>query len=154
MNQSHGIEADYYLYGVEQGILRFEEAIAWADKIIESEDIPSGEIIEVALSRPRGRNGVMKSLKEVLGERNPQVSGAMLLSELSNKLDQGESVRSVARKALNVAWATQLPEEVRWEFDQIDDELSLAEQGIYGDVEQCKSELINSLSRHKYSEKT
>ncbi|AFJ02621.1 hypothetical protein Q7C_1472 [Methylophaga frappieri] len=103
MNQSHGIEADYYLYGIELGILQFEEAIAWADKIIESEDLPSGEIIEVALGRPRGRNGVMESLKEVLGERNLQVSGAMLLSELSNRLAQGESVRSVARKALDVA---------------------------------------------------
>lgn len=108
MNHNYGIDVDYYFYGVELEILDLEEAIAWADRIIELEDSPSGEIIDVALSWPRGRNGVMESLKEVVGERKPQVSGAMLLATLVARLAQGESVRSIARKALDVALATQL----------------------------------------------
>lgn len=154
MQIDHGIAADYYLYGIELGILGFDQAISWADEVIEKEDQPSGEIIDLALSRPRGRNGVMEALKEVQGERNPQVSGAMLLFDLSRKLDLGESIKNIASKALSVAWATQLPEEVRWEFDHIEDEISLAEQGIYGDLVQCKIELIKSLSKYRNNAKT
>jgi len=149
----HGITADYYLYGIELGILGFDQAISWAEEVIEKEDQPSGEIIDLALSRPRGRNGVMEALKEVQGERNPQVAGAMLLFDLSRKLELGESIKSIASKSLSVAWATQLPEEVRWEFDHIDDEISLAEQGIYGDLAQCKIELEKSLSKYRYNAK-
>lgn len=150
----HGIKADYFLYGIELGILSFDQAITWAEKVIELEDAPSGEVIDLALSRPRGRNGVIEALKEIQGERNPQFAGAMLLSDLATKLELGESIKSIASKALSVAWATQLPEAARQHFDHIDDEISLAEQGIYGDLAQCKVELINSLNKYGQDAKT
>ncbi|UTW45419.1 hypothetical protein KFE80_00340 [bacterium SCSIO 12696] len=154
MPKDHGIKADYYLYGIELGILSFEQAITWADQVIEFEAEPTGEIIDLALSRPRGRNGVMEALKEIEGKRQPQVAGAMLLNDLSSRLEQGENIKGVASKALNVAWATQLPEEVRWEFDHIDDEISLVEQGIYGDLAHCETELRNSLNKYRHNAKT
>lgn len=154
MPMDHRIEADYYLYGIELGILSFDQAISWADKIIEAEDEPDVEIIEVALSRPRGRNGVMEALKEVKGSYSPQTAGAMLLADLYRFLKEGDSIKSISRKALDVAWATQMPEEIRWKFDHIDDDISLAEQGIYADIDQCKTELDNLLVQYKYNEKT
>lgn len=145
MNEDHGVQSDYYLYGIELGIIAFYEAIQWADTVIEKEDEPSGEMIDLALSRPRGRNGVMDSLKEIKGVRNPQESGFMLLKLLASKLDAGEDVKSIASKALNVSWASQQAEDLRFEFDRIDDEICLAEQGIYGDLIQCKKDLKAAL---------
>ena len=145
MNEDHGIKSDYYLYGIELGIIAYEEAIDWADSVIENEAQPSGEMVDLALSRPRGRNGVMDSLKEIEGERNSQLSGCMLFNILALKLEAGEELKSIASKALNVSWATQQAEDLRFEFDRIDDEISLAEQGIYGNLEQCKKDLRAAL---------
>jgi len=142
------------LYGIEHGILAYSEAIAWADKVIESEGEPSGEIIDLALSRPSGRNGVLESLKAIGGERDTQLSGAKLFKILAVRLDQGEDVKGIAQKALNVSWATQYPEDVRFEFDCIDDEIALAEQGIYGGLTQCKTELLNTLKKYFIGSKT
>lgn len=129
------------MFGIELGIVDYEEAIRWAYSVIESEAEPSGEIVDLALSRPRGRNGVMESLKEIRGNRNPQLSGKMLFGVLAAKLEDGGELKSVASKALSVSWASQQPEEVRFELDRIDDEIALAIQGIYGDLEQYKIDL-------------
>ena len=113
--------------------------------MIEKEDQPSGEIVDLALSRPRGRNGVMESLKEIKGERHPQKSGDMLFKLLAIKLESGEGLESIASKALNVSWVSQQPENLRYELDRIDDEISLAEQGIYGNLTKCKKDLKSVL---------
>lgn len=154
MPMDHRIEADYYLYGIALGIISFDQAISWADKIIEAEDEPDIEIIEVALSRPRGRNGVLEALKEVKGSYNPQIAGAMLLADLYRLLKEGDSIKSISRKSLDVARATQMLDEIRWKFDHVDDDISLAEQGIYADIDHCKTELGNLLLQYKYHEKT
>jgi len=85
MSDELAVKADYFLYGIEVGLLDFEEAISWADSVIEECDEPSGEIIDLALSRPRGRNGVMEALKEIPGNRDPKLSGRFLLGELKLK---------------------------------------------------------------------
>ena len=154
MRKDYGIEADYYRHGIELGILSFDQAISWADRIIEVEEDPAAEIIELALSSPRERNGVLEALGEIKGMRKPHVAGAMLLRDLYGRLKEGESIKLIAREALNVAWATKLPEEIRWEFDHIDDDISLAEQGIYSDLEGCERELEKLLAKYMFNEKT
>lgn len=150
MIRDYATEADYYLYGIELGILDFEKAIEWADRIIVLDAEPELEIIEVALARPTGRNGVMDALKEVKGTRDPQMAGSMLLCELKALLQHGCNLKAIARKALDVAWLTRMPEKIRDEFVHMDDDIALAEQGIYSDLEQCKVELCRILSLYQY----
>lgn len=154
MPRDHAIEADYYLYGIELGIFSFEKAIEWADSIIKLEAEPDVEIIDIALSAPRGRNGVMDALKEVKGDREPQMAGRMLLRDLKSLLQNGAHLKAISSKALNVSWVTQMPEEIRWKLDHIDDDISLAEQGIYSDIEQCRIELKEMLELYQYHETT
>ncbi|SEH59399.1 hypothetical protein SAMN05660691_00388 [Rheinheimera pacifica] len=154
MPRDHATEADYYLYGIELGILGFEKAIEWADSIIELEAEPEVEIIDIALAAPKGRNGVMDALKEVKGVRDPQMAGRMLLRDLKSLLQNGSNLKAISSKALNVTWVTQMPEEIRWKFDHIDDDISLAKQGIYSDIEQCKIELKEMLELYQYHEAT
>jgi len=154
MPRDHAIEADYYLYGIELGIFGFEKAIEWADSIIKLEAEPEVEIIDIALAVPYGRNGVMEALKEVKGVREPQMAGRMLLRDLKLLLQSGAHLKAISSKALNVSWVTQMPEEIRWKFDHIDDDISLAEQGIYSDIEQGRIELIEMLELYQYHEAT
>src|SRR5690554_7722577 len=101
MDQALSIQADYLLYGIEIGILDFNDAISWADSVIKESAEPSGEIIDLALSRPRGRNGVMEALAEIPGERNPEVAGRLLLLELSHRLSSGKELKAISRQALD-----------------------------------------------------
>ena len=142
------IQADYFLYGIEIGILDFNDAISWADSVIKESAEPSGEIIDLALSRPRGRNGVMEALAEIPGERNPEVAGRLLLLELSRRLASGKALKAIARQALDVALATHQPEEIRFELDSIDDGIYLAESGTYGTINECRRELEGALSAY------
>ena len=146
MDQELSIRADYFLYGIEIGILDFNEAISWADSVIEESAEPSGEIIDLALSRPRGRNGVLEALAEIPGERNPEAAGRLLLGELVRRLSSGKEVKVISRQALDVAWATQQPEDVRFELDRIDDGIYLAESGTYGTINEYMQELEDALS--------
>jgi len=154
MLQDQAIKADYYRYGIELGILGFEKAMVWADKIIALESEPDVEIIDVALASPRGRNGVMDALKAVKGVRDPQLAGKMLLRDLQVQLQNGCPLKAISRKASMVTWVTQMPEAIRWQFDRIDDDISLAEQGIYDDVEHLSIELNSILTQYQFHDAT
>lgn len=148
MDQALSIRADYFFYGIEIGILDFNDAISWADSVIKDSAKPSSEIIDLALSRPRGRNGVMEALAEIPGERNPEVAGRLLLAELSRRMSSVKELKVISRQALDVAWATQQPEEIRFELDRIDDGIYLAESGTYGTINECRQELEDALSAY------
>jgi len=154
MNEDLGIIADYYLYGIELGLIAFEEAIAWADVVIEETDEPCGEIIDLALSRPRGRNGVLESLREIKGERNPQKSGGYLLGNIKKAFEAGSDIKYIAERAMSIASLARLPEDVYYEFDRIDDGIQLALSGTYGTLEQCHQELKEALSSYGSYPKT
>ena len=151
MEENLGIKADYYLFGIELGILSFDQAIIWADEIIERVAEPSGEIVDLALSRLRGRNGVLEALKEIRGDRDTVVSGAMLLGVLHSQLKKGGEPKVICSKALMVVTLCQFSEEAQWEADRLDDEIALAEQGIYGDMNSCLIELDNYLNKYRYT---
>lgn len=153
MSKDYRVEADYYYYGIELGILSFEQAISWANKIIEMEDEPDPAIIEVALSRLRGRDGVMESLKEVKGSYRPQTAGAKLLVDLYRFLKEGDNINSLSSKAQDVAMVTQMSQEIQRKFTRINDDVFLAEEGKYADIEQCKIEFECLLEQYQYNEK-
>lgn len=154
MNKNLAILADYYLYGVELGLISHDEAIVWADSVIEQEDEPCGEIIDLALSRPRGRNGVIECLGEIPGERNTHISGSFLLGILKLDLEQGVDIKYISERAMSVASLARLPEDVYLKFDCIDDEIQLALTGTYGTLEQCRIDLKQALSGYAPYTKT
>lgn len=149
MKKLHAIKADYFLYGIQTGILPFEKAVQWADEVIHAENAPYVEIIDLALSGSKGRNGVMDALKEIPGERDLPLSGSYLLGELKQKLSAGGNLKEIARKAANAAFVTQQPEEEYFRFVAIDDGIGLAETGVYGTVVQCEQDLRRALSKYK-----
>jgi len=146
MDQTLSLKSDFFRYGIEMGILDFNEAISWADSVIQESPEPSGEIIDLALSRPRGRNGVLEALAAIPGERSPQAAGKLLLAVLGHRLSAGWELKVISRQSLDVAWVTLQPEEIRLELDRINDGIYLAESGAYGTIEECTRELRDALS--------
>ena len=149
MQHQHAIKADYFLYGIQAGIISFQDAIYWADKIIEVEDVPCVEIIDLALSKSRGRNEVMNALKGIPGKRDPQLSGSYLLGDLKQLLFAGGDLKDIAHKAMNVAAITQQPDDDYFRFIAIDDGIALAEAGVYNTLAQCREDLRQVLSQYK-----
>ncbi|WP_020407999.1 hypothetical protein [Hahella ganghwensis] len=148
MANDFGVIADYYLIGIQLGILNYEQAISWAEGVVEEQKEPPVEIIEVALSQPKGRNGVMDALRDVEGERNLQWSGAMLLSDILQRLVADGDLQSLIKMAIGVSCLTKLPDDFYWELDRIDDEFSLVEQGVLFSMDDCRKRLHDTLSTY------
>lgn len=148
----YAVEADYFWFGIQVGVLGFEQAVSWADQIIAAESEPYIALIDIALAGLQGRNGVLDALPAVKGHRDPIIAGRMLLGDLKTQLRNGASLNVIATNAVNVVRLTQMPELIIYEFEHIADDVALVAQGVYADYEQVKLALITSLTRYQYSQ--
>ena len=140
--------AAYFLYGLEVGIVAEADVKQWAFSVIEARDTPPAEIIEVAMSRSREQ--LFESLKVVRGERDIQLAGRWLLGLLKHKLtNDPSSMKTIVRKAMQVAASTNQPEDIYHRFDVIDDQISLAENNTYGTLEMCRADLEGVLAQYE-----
>jgi hypothetical protein len=137
--------ASYFLFGLEAGMFEADCAKDWAFKIVELSQNPPIDIIDVATANRREE--VFDVLSLVVGERNNQLAGKWLLHSLYNKIQADPaSLERVIKQAMQVSSSCGLPRDVYYSLDGIDDELFLAKNGTYGTVEQCRQELIATLT--------
>ena len=125
----------------------FEDNCAkdWAYKIIELSEDPPIDIIEIATANRREE--VFEVLALVVGERDNKLAGKWLLSNLHDYIQaHPASLKRVIKQAMQVSRSCELPDNVYYAFDIIDDELFLAENDSYGTVDQCRLELISALA--------
>jgi hypothetical protein len=133
--------AQYYITGIETGLASAAQAREWALSLVEALDVPPVEILEVAVSR--STNQLLESLNAIDGERDTPRVGRWLLAELRQLLQAGSmGMKLVVQRAMLVARSTNLGDEVYYSFDNIDDELALAEGGFYGDLGPCHVGLV------------
>ena len=144
IDSSDGTIAAYYLYGMESGLFALDSAKEWAYQVIESRSNPAIEIIEVATALHR--QDVFSCLAAVSGPANHSIAGYWLLHQLHEKLQAGDvTVRFAVQAALQIARTTELPERVYYDFDGLEDELSLAEQGAFGTISEATDSVLASL---------
>jgi hypothetical protein len=145
---SDATNAAYFLYGLGAGMFSADDVKSWAFAVIEEQKKPPVEIIEIAMSARR--EVLFESLKAVPGERDIQKAGRWLLSLLRKELQSNpSSLKTVARKAMQVARSTSQPEDVYYLFDGIDDEIFLAENNTYGSLKHCRSDLDAALAQYE-----
>lgn len=138
--------AAYLRVGLEAGVLREDDAKAWALKIVDSLEIPPCEIVEVLASRTF--LGLIDSLNAVPGDRDLESAGRMLLGLLGRNLQDGEGgIHAFVRKAMRIVRSANLGDEDYYAFDAIEDGLYLAESGTYGTVDDCRRDLIAAFAR-------
>ena len=148
--RQYAVESDYFWFGIQVGIVGFEQAVSWADQIIAAESEPDIALIDIALAGLQGRNSVLDALPAVKGHRDPVIAGRMLLGELKTQLLNGVSLNVIASNALKLARLSQMPELIIYEFEHIADDVALVEQGVYANYEQVKLALITSLTRYQH----
>lgn len=140
----------FFLVGLTLGVLREDASREWAYARIEARDTPAIEIIEIATARDR--NAALEALQAGTAHADWQAAGRWLLEELLAQFQSGQrTALDTSRSAMQVVRATQLPEDVYYAFDGLDDELVLLANGIYGTVAGIDAALVDALKQHSGS---
>jgi hypothetical protein len=141
---SHATLAEYFRLGLQVGLLKPEDANAWAMSIVEKMAEPPYEVIEVALGK--GVQKTLENLAAIQGERDSALAGRWLLGRLGQSLPEpADQLQWVTRRAMLIARIAGLDDDTYYRLDAIDDELFLARDNTYGSVAECRSELAARL---------
>ncbi|MEN5099796.1 hypothetical protein [Stenotrophomonas sp.] len=137
----------FFRIGLVLGVLDEEASREWAYARIEARDTPAIEIIEIATAYDR--NAALDALQAVTAHADWPAAGRWLLEDLLAQFQSGQrSALDTCRTAMQVARATQLPEDVYYAFDGLEDELVLLANGIYGTVAGLEADLVDALKQH------
>jgi hypothetical protein len=139
--------AAYFLYGLEAGLFPEDCAREWAFRMIESIDTPPVTIIEVASARQR--ETIFSTLGTLASDGDKPLAGRWLLDFVHSELKAGRlPARSALRKAMQIASSTSLPDTVYYDFDSLEDQLWLAENGTCGSVDKTVQYALEALASH------
>lgn len=151
MTDERKAEAEALRVGLLAGINAIDDAIRWADSVIESEMKPHPTIIEVALAGSQPINRVLYLLEQVPGEADRsdalKVQMRMMLSRLEGDPTSAEAVaQHLYRLAATGDWpSASFGDEAYW----LDDTFDLVRQGIYrGTYADAVNELRGYLRRN------
>lgn len=138
--------ARYFLVGIDAGICTDDEARAWAFAVIDALDAPPGEIVEISWNKPRAN--LREDLLAVTGVAELETVGHWLLGLLRLRVSNAPdaSLRPLLTSARHIVNATGLGEPLLYNFEQVEDELSLAEQRIYGTIAKARASLAGLLA--------
>jgi hypothetical protein len=135
----------YFLYGIESGLLPWDIGKEWAFDAIGERDQPSIEIIDVATASQR--QTAIESLSALAAGADLIFAGRLLLATLHDQLQTGSlSLRAALRIAMHIVFSTSPRSQAYYDFDMLDDDLNLAESGIYGTVGDGLANMLCTLS--------
>lgn len=142
--------AEFFVCGLAVGVVSTHEVAVWADSIIEKEDKPPIEMIEVTLACNRNIHDAISCLRKVKGELRPDVPinliTACLLKKLRrNEIDHGQALRALYSASYEETAST--PDQM--EIIGLEDSWCLAQQGIYGNLDELKKELEELLEKRR-----
>lgn len=147
---THATLAAYFHMSIAAGLLDFERAKDWAYDVIEALDEPPIEIIEVATAGDRASS--LQNPGLVPGNADRALAGRWLLGIVLGRLEASQfSAMEAARAAMRVVDLSGLSREIRYDFDCLDDELQLAVNGHYGNLEEVGRDVHEALSRYSSS---
>lgn len=136
-------QAEAYRLTLAAGLVSVDEVVKWADRTIKVQDEPSQELIELSLSGLRGRSAVISCLSAMPGTQTP-AAVSLLTFELIYRalLVRPDRLRRITKLLERMYWEGVVPGAMSSSFMcSLDDELSLAELGIAGEVEAVHSRL-------------
>ncbi|PEF62011.1 hypothetical protein COJ93_11535 [Bacillus anthracis] len=146
------IIAEVFRIGFQIGLFSKTEVIEWADHTIETLDSPSIEIIEVSLSSNDKSVDIVSKLKNIKGTYNKKLLVKIILGLLWEKfMINEENVLKIKPFISNL-----IHNNCCEGFDYVDEqlynfneEINLASDNIYGDLEDISQEMKSFLSPYK-----
>ncbi|MBE5107277.1 hypothetical protein IGI01_18930 [Bacillus thuringiensis] len=144
--------AEVLRIGLQIGLFSKTEVIEWADHTIETLDSPSIEIIEVSLSSNDKLVDIVSKLKNIKGTYDKKLPVKIILGLLWEKfMINGENVLKIKPFISDL-----IHNNCCEGFDNIDEqlynfneEIDLAADNIYGDLEDISQEIKSFLSPYK-----
>jgi hypothetical protein len=137
----------YFWAGIAVGSSHYQSAKDWAFSIIEALDAPPIEIIEIATANDR--NSTMDALEAASDGADQQAAGRWLLTDLHHQLTVGDiSALDAIRAAMRVVQIAGLPIEIYFDFDALDDELQLSDNGVYSSPAAVRLNVLDALVEH------
>ncbi|GAB0166919.1 protein kinase [Lysinibacillus sp. CTST325] len=145
------VTAEVYRLGILIGLYSVQDVIKWADNVIERLDNPPYEVIEISLSSQEKPIDVCSKLKLFNGGlNNDDLPSKILLGLLNEYFLSINNVSDVFSMLFRLIDHLQLVESNKWievEMIYLSDAFYLADQNIYGDLNEVGNNLKNYLSQ-------
>jgi hypothetical protein len=145
------VTAEVYRLGILIGLFTVQDVIRWADNIIERLDEPPYEVIEISLSSKEKPVDVCSKLKTFSGIlNNDDLAPKIIIGLLNEYFLSTKNVSEVFTMLSRLSEHLQLEETNEWIEDEIiflDDAFYLADQNIYGDLQEVGNNLRNFLTQ-------
>ncbi|PFU90809.1 hypothetical protein COK92_20690 [Bacillus anthracis] len=146
------ITAEVFRIGLQIGLFSKTEVIEWADHTIETLDSPSNEIIEVSLSSNDKLVDIVSKLKNIKGTYDKKLPVKIILGLLWEKFMMNkENILRIQPFISNLVHYN-CCEGFDYEDEQLynfNEEINLAADNIYGDLEDISQEINRFLSIYR-----
>ncbi|WLG17025.1 hypothetical protein [Bacillus cereus] len=146
------IIAEVLSIGLQIGLFSKTEVIDWADQTIEALDSPSIEIIEVSLSSNDKLVDIVPKLKNVKGTYDKKLPVKIILGLLWDRFILNEENVLKIKPFISNLIHNNCCEGFSYVDEQLynfNEEINLATDNIYGDLEDITQELKSFLSPYK-----
>jgi len=150
MTDSLATYSQYFRIGIEAGICTPDAAREWAMSVIARMDEPPGEIIEVSWRKPLPQ--LIDDLNSVRGEVDLGLAGNWLLCMLLRSISATDAniwrALTAAKQIVFCTGTSAKNTELYTILSSLEDELNLAESGVFGTVEACKADIKRVIAQH------
>ena len=141
--------SEFLRLGLRLGAFDTAPIIKWADSIIEQEDTPEISIIDVSLAGGRGVNETITCLGEIKGNVRENIPVELVLAYYRRKLVSRQlTTDEVAAMLYTLSKITEVKGDLSGALNVLDENLSMAEDGVCGSVEEALDDLKNFLEEH------
>jgi hypothetical protein len=143
-------QAQQLKLGLEAGVVERDEIISWADRIVMDYDYDD-DVANVALAVNAPLKQLISLLGQVIDQSDEFVAIRCIMGRMYEILKEHPERAHEFTCFLEQFWIQQeydVPEDMSF-IAGIEDEFQLAEQGVYGTVEDATRSLLYNLAQYK-----
>ncbi|OHX32182.1 hypothetical protein [Bacillus mycoides] len=144
--------AEVFRIGLQIGLFSKTDVINWADQTIETLDSPANEIIDVSLSSNDKLVDIASKLKNIKGRYDEKLPVKIILGLLCEKfIITGENALKIKPFIFKLVHNNCCEgfDNVDKQLYNFNEEINLAEDNIYGNLEDISQEIKEFLSIYK-----
>jgi hypothetical protein len=143
--------ADAYRLGVLYGIIDPRRAVAWADRIVATQDAADPAVIEVAGAWRASAGDLASLLGRVPGDADPGTVFRLVLVLVDEALSADPGRIEAMARAVSLLSTCELPmgHPLASPFIGLDDGLHLAQAGLLGTVEDARRDVLRTVRTHR-----
>jgi len=147
---THRDIAEFFRLGLLAGVCDLSAIVCWADSVLTAEPSPPYAFCDLSICESQPVSSVVCLLREVPGTPTPDLPIFMLLG-FCYQLAQSGSL-SLSEKLVRLhrmARTEHFPDRIDSALTNLDEDLYLAREGIYGTVTEVERAFTDYLARYK-----